>query len=233
MTADGCRIVLATPHPRYDALEMALRQVHGLEVLRIRQREALSAEALQVMQARWVFLPHWSWLVPPSVHGGFECVIFHMTDLPFGRGGSPLQNLIVRGLGETRLSAIRCEAALDSGPVYCKRPLSLDGTAEQIFARAARLMEGMIVEIVRGRSTPLPQTGEPTLFQRRTPKESDISALADLDRLYDHIRMLDAEGYPHAFLRAGALRLEFTGAERDGDHVHAAVRISLVVGDSS
>ncbi len=26
----------------------------------------------------------------------FECVCFHMTDVPYGRGGSPLQNLIIR-----------------------------------------------------------------------------------------------------------------------------------------
>ena len=41
-----------------------------------------------------------------------------MTDLPFGRGGSPLQNLIVRGYKETMLSAIKCVGEVDAGPIY-------------------------------------------------------------------------------------------------------------------
>ena len=29
-----------------------------------------------------------------KIFENFNCIIFHMTDLPYGRGGSPLQNLI-------------------------------------------------------------------------------------------------------------------------------------------
>ena len=42
--------------------------------------------------------PHWSNIVPSNITGKFDCVCFRTTDLPFGRGGSPLQNLIVRGV---------------------------------------------------------------------------------------------------------------------------------------
>lgn len=221
------RIAIATPHPRYDALESALREVHGFDVVRIREREALTAEHLEFLAPRYVFLPHWSWIVPSSVHETFECVVFHMTDLPFGRGGSPLQNLIVRGMKETHLSAIRCTQELDSGPVYCKRPLSLEGSAEEIFVRAARLMEGMAVEIVREQSIPEPQIGEPTFFRRRQPADGNIAGLDSLSRVHDHIRMLDAEGYPRAFLQEGRLRLEFERSILVDDHVLAQVRIRL------
>jgi methionyl-tRNA formyltransferase len=79
------------------------------------------------------------------------CVVFHMTDVPFGRGGSPLQNLIARGIYETRLSALRCEAEVDAGTVYLKRSLSLHGLGEEIFMRAADAMAPMISEIVTHR----------------------------------------------------------------------------------
>ena len=46
-----------------------------------------------------------------------------MTDLPYGRGGSPLQNLIARGFLETKISAILVEKQLDAGPVYLKMEL--------------------------------------------------------------------------------------------------------------
>ena len=67
-----------------------------------------------------------------------------MTDLPFGRGGSPLQNLVERGIYETKVSAIRCCKELDGGDVYMKKPLSLWGTAEEIYLRAAELTKEMM-----------------------------------------------------------------------------------------
>lgn len=219
------RIVVATPHARYDALEAALRDVHGLDVVRIRERADLTLDHLTAVAPRFVFLPHWSWIVPVAVHQAHACVVFHMTDLPFGRGGSPLQNLIVRGLHETRLTALRCTDIVDAGPIYCQRPLSLAGTAEEIFERAARLMEGMAVEIVRAPREPQPQVGEPTIFHRRRPADSDIAGLDTPARVHDHIRMLDADGYPHAFLRAGGLHFEFTQSHLDGDTLDARVRI--------
>lgn len=222
------RMVVATPHRRYDALEVALRDVHGFDVVRIREREALTGERLQAVGPRFVFLPHWSWMIPAAVYEHFECIVFHMTDLPFGRGGSPLQNLIVRGFRETRLSAIRCVQQLDGGPVYCKRPLSLEGSAEQIFDRAAGLMEAMVVEIVREQRAPVPQVGEPTVFQRRSPADGDVGGLDSLQQVHDHIRMLDAEGYPNAFIQVGALRLEFDHSRLADGQVLANVRIRLV-----
>ena len=59
-----------------------------------------------------------------------------MTDLPFGRGGSPLQNLITRGISKTKISALRCNEEIDAGPIYLKRPLSLHGSAEEIYQLA-------------------------------------------------------------------------------------------------
>lgn len=228
MNTMDVRIVVATPHRRYDALEAALRARHGFDVVRIHAREALTAEQLHAIAPRFVFLPHWSWMVPAAVFEAFECVVFHMTDLPFGRGGSPLQNLIVRGIRETRLSAIRCVQAVDAGPVYCKQPLSLEGSAEQILDRAAGLMEAMVVEIVREQRVPAPQVGEPTIFQRRHPADGDIAGLQTLQQVHDHIRMLDADGYPNAFVQVGALRLEFDRSQLAQGQVLASVRIRLV-----
>src|SRR5690242_2866818 len=102
-------------------------------------KQDLDERLLAVHKPRYVFFPHWSWRVPDNVVSGYDCVCFHMTDLPFGRGGSPLQNLIVQGASETQLTAFRMTADLDAGPVYAKRKLSLDGAAHEIYSRAAEL----------------------------------------------------------------------------------------------
>lgn len=221
------RIAIATPHARYDAIADGLAQLHHFEVLRIRDKDALSVKALQDFGCQWVFFPHWSWIVPPEIHDSFRSVIFHMTDLPYGRGGSPLQNLIVNGHKTTKLTALKCESGLDTGPVYLKRDLTLTGTAEDIFGRAADLMPQMIREIVELDIEPIEQQGDPVIFKRRTPDQSAIDKAQSLDGVYDHIRMLDAEGYPNAFAETERYRIEFTAAESDENgNVFARARIT-------
>lgn len=187
----------------------------------------LTRAALDQAKPRYVFFPHWSHIIPEDIHGAFECVIFHMTDLPFGRGGSPLQNLISRGITRTKISALRCEKGLDTGPIYLKRELSLEGSAEEIFLRADRIIEDMIVEMIEKEPQAQPQTGEPTVFKRRTPDMSDLQGTSNLDDAYDLIRMMDADGYPRAFLDVGPLRIEFSRAARKADGIAADAKITL------
>ena len=192
----------------------------------ISEREALSAEAIAALKPRYIFFPHWSWKVPEEILAAAECVCFHMTDVPYGRGGSPLQNLIAAGHRDTVVSALRMTAEMDAGPVYMKRPISLEGRAQEIYERAAEVVFAMIGEMVRNQPAALPQEGKPVFFKRRTPVESELPANASLAELYDHVRMLDAEDYPHAFLEHGDFRLEFSHAELAGeDEMTARVAI--------
>jgi len=186
----------------------------------------LSLGMLQALQPRYVFFPHWSWIVPDEITKAFECVCFHMTDVPFGRGGSPLQNLIARGMRETRLSALRMTSRPDAGPVYEKRPLDLSGSAEEIYRRAMEITLDSVAWIVEAEPEPVSQSGEVTVFPRRRPEQSALPVGGSLESIYDHIRMLDAPGYPHAFVDHGSWRLTMTGADREDDHLVAQVRIT-------
>lgn len=190
----------------------------------ITERSGLNAEALGAIAPRYVFFPHWSWMVPDDITRNFDCVCFHMTDVPYGRGGSPLQNLIKRGHEETQISALRMGTEADAGPVYLKRPLALEGSAQEIFERFADIAIDMIADIVSGEPEPRPQEGEATIFERRTPDQSEIPEDAGAREIYDHIRMLDAETYPRAYLDRGSIRMEFSDAALYGENVEARVR---------
>ena len=187
----------------------------------------LTIENLIQLNPKYIFFPHWSHVIPAEIFEKFDCIIFHMTDLPFGRGGSPLQNLIERGIYETQISALKCAAEVDAGPIYLKRPFSLQGAAEDIYLRASDLIEEMIVEIINTNSQPIEQTGEPTYFRRRKPDQGNLLDIGTLEQAFDMIRMLDAEGYPHAFINVGNFRLEFTRASRKAESVIADVEITL------
>lgn len=183
---------------------------------------------LEQNQVTKIFIPHWSYIIPENIYSQYECIVFHMTDLPYGRGGSPLQNLIVRGHTETKISALRVVKELDAGPIYLKSDLSLSGTAQEIFTRANKIIEIMIEAIVINDLKPKEQEGEVVKFKRRKKEDSNILEIENLEKVYDHIRMLDADGYPQAFIETANLRIEFSKAKLNTNKevLKAYVRIS-------
>ena len=184
-------------------------------------------QLLEEYSPRYIFFPHWRWIVPELVLNKSECICFHMTDVPYGRGGSPLQNLIVRGHKKTVLTALKMEKGLDTGSIYLKRTLSLDGSAAEIYKRASSLTWEIIKELIEKKHKPTPQIGKPYLFKRRKPDESKIPLSLTLDQVYDYIRMLDAPDYPEAFLDIGRYRLTFNSAELVDQQLMAKVCISI------
>ena len=154
-----------------------------------------------------------------------------MTDLPYGRGGSPLQNLIVRGHKNTMISAIQCVKDFDAGPVYLKKPLSLEGNAKDIFTRASHIIEEMIIEILDTNPKPVAQKGKVVKFTRRKMEDGDLRNAESLDEVYNYIRMLDADGYPPAFVRFGDYKLEFSRASQEAGAVDANVKITKETGN--
>lgn len=193
----------------------------------ISSKDAVTIDRLLALNPRYIFFPHWSYIIPEAIYDTFECVIFHMTDLPFGRGGSPLQNIISRGIKKTKLSAFQCVKELDAGPLYLKRDLALDGKASDIYNRAYEIILDMICAIVRTTPKPTPQSGPVTNFSRRTPADSNILTASTLEGIYDTIRMLDAEGYPLAFLDSEHFRLEFSNAKLNDTMIEANVTIRM------
>lgn len=196
------------------------------EIRIVSQRDELTTEMVEEYKPDYIFFPHWSFIIPPQIYERYNCVVFHMTDLPFGRGGSPLQNLIVRGYKTTKLSAIRVVKELDAGPVYLKEDLDLSGNAHEIYDRASSIIfEKMIPEILKGEIVPEEQEGEVVTFRRRTKEEGELKPDMPLETIYDYIRMLDAEGYPRAFMKFGDFTLEFSDGKYDGDSLEAKVVI--------
>ncbi|MSS27814.1 methionyl-tRNA formyltransferase [Desulfovibrio sp. PG-178-WT-4] len=221
----GCVIAGSRPWCRH--LAEAVQNKTGIPCRLIQAQQELTLELLESLSPRYIFFPHWSWIIPETIWKRFECVIFHMTDLPYGRGGSPLQNLIIRGYQETKISAFRCSEGIDTGPIYLKRPLSLLGTAEEIYIRANAIIQEMIIEILNTYPASTPQYGEVTIFKRRKPEESNLDGVQTLEELFDKIRMLDADGYPPAFWDVGKFRLHLTRASRKTDKLLADVCITL------
>ena len=189
----------------------------------IKNKADFNLQFIKEISPKYIFIPHYSHKIPDEITTRFDCVMFHMTDLPFGRGGSPLQNLIIRGFTKTKLSAFKCVDELDAGPIYCKADLSLIGTAEMIFKEADKLVIKLIFEIIQKKLKATEQSGKAILFQRRTPEQGNIKTINKLNSIYDHIRMLDAQGYPNAFVDIENFKLNFSNARFENGELIAEV----------
>jgi methionyl-tRNA formyltransferase len=199
----------------------------------IDSKDDLTLLKIKQYNPHYIFFLHWSWLVPEDIFENFECVCFHMADVPYGRGGSPLQNLIIRGHHKTKLTALRMVEELDAGPVYLKEDLSLEGNAEEIYIRATYLSAQMIKRIIEEHPQPIPQEGVPIIFKRRKSSESKIPQFTSMQAHYDFIRMLDAEDYPHAYLEHAGFRYEFRRAALYDGRIVADVTISPIREDKN
>jgi len=191
----------------------------------ISSRKQLTGEKVKTINPKYIFFLHWSWKVQEGIIKNYECVCFHMTDLPYGRGGSPLQNLIIRGYKNTKLTALRMTKDFDAGPIYLKRPLSLKGRAEEIYFRASNLAAEMILKIIKNRIVPKPQEGRAVIFKRRKPEESEIPECKNIKELYNYIRMLDAEGYPRTFIKYKGFIFKFSRPTLSRDVISCEVKI--------
>lgn len=206
------KIIIATINPwNIDNARKFQTRKYGVVI--VTDFKKLTPEFVRKHNPRYIFFPHWSWHIPDVIFKNYECVVFHMTDIPYGRGGSPLQNLIVRGHKKTKISAIKVVNELDAGPVYCKLSLMLFGTAEDILKRASLVIfNKMIPMILKYDIAPKPQKGQPEIFKRRKPEDGDLGMLDSSRALYDYIRMLDAPCYPKAFIRFGSVSIYFSKA---------------------
>lgn len=218
--------IILSSKPWNNELAKELSKKTGGNWTHISKKEEFTKEHLAVLKPEKIFIPHWSYIIPVQIVETYECIVFHMTDLPFGRGGSPLQNLISRGLDYTKITAIRIDEGIDTGDIYLKKDLSLFGTAEEIFIRANKVIEEMIIDILDKNLSPVPQIGIPVQFKRRSPDMSDIKEIDTIESLYNHVRMLDAEGYPNAFMETEYFKFEFSRASLKADgSIIADVRI--------
>ena len=218
------KLIVANSNPILKELEVNLQQ--NFDILAIHNKEDLSIDLARKVNPEYIFFPHWSFIIPKEIFSEYQCIVFHMTDLPYGRGGSPLQNLIERGHKTTKISAIIASDGIDTGEVLLKKDLALYGSAEEIFIRAGQVIEQIIKDIILQKPKPQPQEGEITIFKRRKPHQSRIEDFDSLERLYDHIRMLDAEGYPKAFFETDKFRFEFSRAALKQDCIITDVRIT-------
>ena len=196
------------------------------EILNIEHKPALSAETLATFDPDVVFFPHWNWLVDESIFSRFRCIVFHTAPLPYGRGGSPIQNLIIRGHKTSPVCALMMSDGIDNGPIYDKEIISLDGSLSEIFQRLNVAVNDLIKRLVVKLPEPTEQFGEIVTFKRLGDQDNKIALDTTIDKIYDIIRMLDDASYPSAYISLENVLLEFSEITKVDEKLYCNVCIS-------
>jgi methionyl-tRNA formyltransferase len=161
-----------------------------------------------------IFFPHYSKIVPSEFLNQNNCIGFHTGNLPNDRGGSPIQNKILRGEYSTFVSAINLTDEVDGGNVICQESISLEqGSIETILRNISKIIAKSIKKILVDSPVGTPQSGKPTNSLRLKPQESELN-LNDLEvkQIYDRIRMLDGLDYPAAYVQFGRYKIVLSNA---------------------
>lgn len=205
-------------HPKSDEFKK-------LELIEITNKDDLNLENLKKINPRYVFFPHWNWKVDPEIFEAFECVVFHTAPLPYGRGGSPIQNLIIRGINKSPVCALKMTDVLDGGPIYDSQEVSLNGNMDEIFFEIAKCIEKLILKICKLNPIPLPQKGNVVSFKRLSYEDNLLLEEYSINELYDRIRMVDGEGYKRAYITFGDHKIEFSESKILNNELLAKIRV--------
>ena len=81
----------------------------NLEVIMISKKDELKKDLIARYNPEYIFFVHWNWKVKKEIYSNFKCILFHTAPLPYGRGGSPIQNLILKGFKKSPVCAIKME----------------------------------------------------------------------------------------------------------------------------
>ena len=194
-------------------------------IYKITDKKKLNLKNISKINPTKIFFPHWSYRVPDKILKKFECICFHTAPLPYGRGGSPIQNLIIRKFKKAPVCAIKMTNKIDSGPIYSKKNISLNGSLNEIFERISNAILFMITKIIKNKIIPKHQSGKPLYFKRINEKESIINQFEKLDSIYDKIRMLDSDEYPNAYYKFGNTIIKLQGAKTKKNYILCNAKI--------
>tara|TARA_B100000900_G_C20596348_1_gene723550 strand:- start:1960 stop:2637 length:678 start_codon:yes stop_codon:yes gene_type:complete len=189
----------------------------------IRNKKDLSYDFLKTHNPEFIMFPHWSSKVDNRIVNDFKCICFHSSPLPYGRGGSPIQNMIIRGHNETEVCSLLMVEDFDAGPIFLRTKIKLDGKLDEILQRVYQAISDQILDFMNKELQPESQKGKVTIFKRIL--DNRILFNKSLKEIYNKIRMLDSDLYPNPYIDLDNKRIEFYNAELENNTLKANIVI--------
>ena len=177
-----------------------------------------------------IFFLHWNFIVPKEIYNKYECINIHTSNLPDGKGGSPLQNQILDNIFLTRVNALKMtDDGLDAGPIYISKNISLQGNIFDIWNIITETSYLLISEIIEKNLQSMEQIkSSQMIYKRRKDNIIPFEKEQNIEKIYDFIRMLDSDDYPNPFIIINNFKLSFNRAKFNGEKILSDVLIEKI-----
>jgi methionyl-tRNA formyltransferase len=130
-------------------------------------------------------------------------LVIHESDLPSGRGWSPMVWQILEGKNNIPIVLFEAREELDSGKVYLRDVIQLDGTEllPEIREKQGKKTVELVLRFLERWPDigPTDQIGCPTYYPRRTIDHDKIDVNKTIAENFDNLRIVDNHRYPAWF----------------------------------
>jgi UDP-2,4-diacetamido-2,4,6-trideoxy-beta-L-altropyranose hydrolase len=132
-------------------------------------------------------------------------LVVHASDLPKGRGWSPMSWQILEGATSIPVTLIEAADEVDAGDIYLQEHIALQGSelnpewramlAASTFSLCRQFVENYPAVLEQARV----QAGEPTTYPRRRAVDSRLDSGKSIAEQFDLLRIVDNDEYPALF----------------------------------
>jgi methionyl-tRNA formyltransferase len=132
-------------------------------------------------------------------------LVVHESDLPYGRGWSPLSWQILEGKKTIPITLFEAEALVDRGVIYLQDSMQLHGNelVDELRSKQAiitiELCKKFVMEYPEILNHGKSQKGKSSYFPKRTPTDSKLDPNKTIAEQFNLLRIADNEKYPIFF----------------------------------
>ena len=130
-------------------------------------------------------------------------IVVHESNLPQGRGWSPLTWQILEGKNEIPVTLFEATDDIDGGLIYLKKIIEFDGheLINELREEQGRVTIELVLQYIdeMNNISGIPQTGECTYYPKRSPVDSKLDLEKTLRDQFNLLRVCDNDRYPAWF----------------------------------
>ena len=130
-------------------------------------------------------------------------LVVHESDLPKGKGWSPLTWQILEGKNRIPLTLFEASKKVDAGVIYAKDYIYLEGheLLEEIKHQQGLITNKLINKFIDNmpKLSSTPQTGKSTYYPKRSSDDSKLNIDKSISNQFNLLRVCDNERYPAFF----------------------------------
>lgn len=132
-------------------------------------------------------------------------LVVHESDLPKGKGWSPLTWQILEGKNEIPITLFEAVESIDAGPIYIQDIMYFDGTelVDELREKQAKYTIKLCSTFFSNYSSVISesrkQTGKSSYYKKRGPEDSKLDPNKTIREQFNLLRVVDNDRYPAFF----------------------------------